>query len=141
MERRVRFGVCLEEELVKNFDSEIRKKGYRNRSKAIGDLIRDWLIQQRIVLEEKEGVGVITLLYDHEIRATTDALLDLQHLYAGKVVATTHIHLTHHLCLEVLIVKGMISQIKEIADKLSPIRGVKQVKLTLTVPFGEEKEH
>jgi len=132
MAGRVRFGVCLEGELVKKFDQEIQKKGYNNRSKAIGDLIRDWLIQQKISLEGKQGVGVITLLYDHEVRATTDALLDIQHSYSGKIVSTTHIHLDPHICLEVLIVKGELSQIKEIADRLSPIRGVKQVQLTLT---------
>ena len=132
MVRRVRFGVCLEESLIKNFDEEIKKRGYRNRSKAIGDLIRNWLIQQKVHLECKEGVGVITLLYDHEIRTTTDTLLDLQHSYSNRIVSTTHIHLDPHLCLEVVIVKGKLFLIKQIADKLSPVRGVKQVQLTLT---------
>ncbi|MBE0479308.1 nickel-responsive transcriptional regulator NikR [Candidatus Aerophobetes bacterium] len=132
MSERVRFGVCLEKDLIQKFDEEIKIKSYTNRSKAIGDLIRDWLIQQKISLQDREGVGVITLIYDHEIRATTDALLDLQHSYTGKVITTTHIHLNPHICLEVIIVKGRLPQIKEIADKLSPIRGVKQVQLNLT---------
>lgn len=132
MNRRVRFGVCLEEDLIQKFDEEIQKKGYTNRSKAIGDLIRNWLIQQKINLEDREGVGIITLLYDHQIRITTDALLDVQHSYSNKVVTTTHIHLDAHICLEVIIVKGNLGKIKEIADRLSPIRGVKQVQLTLT---------
>lgn len=132
MTRRVRFGVSVEEALIQKFDGEIQKKGYSNRSKLIADLIRDWLIQQKINLENIKGVGVITLLYDHEIRTTTDALLDVQHSYTSKVVTTTHIHLDSHTCLEVLIVKGDLARIKEIADQLSPIRGVKQVQLTVT---------
>ncbi|RLE14013.1 nickel-responsive transcriptional regulator NikR [Candidatus Aerophobetes bacterium] len=133
MSQRIRFGVCLEGELVKRFDSEIKKKGYNNRSKAIGDIIRDWLIQEQLVkAEEKEGVGVITLLYNHEVRTTMDALVDLQHSYPHIVIATTHVHLDPHICLEVIIARGKLNTIKEIADHLSPIRGVKQVKLILT---------
>jgi len=132
MDQRVRFGVCLEKDLIENFDREIQKKGYNNRSKAIGDLIRDWLIQQRVTIGEKEGVGVITLLYDHDVRTTTEALLDLQHSYSERIVTTTHVHLDPHMCLEVLIVKGKFSLIREIANRLSPIRGMKQVQSILT---------
>ncbi|HHF98601.1 MAG TPA: nickel-responsive transcriptional regulator NikR [Candidatus Aerophobetes bacterium] len=132
MSERVRFGVCLERELVENFDREIQKRGYNNRSKAIGDLIRDWLIQQKTELEEREGVGIVALLYDHEVRATTETLLELQHSYSDRIITTTHIHLDPHMCLEVLIVRGNFSLIREVAGKLSPVRGVKQVKVILT---------
>jgi len=36
------------------------------------------------------------------------------------------------MCLEVLIVRGNFSLIREVAGKLSPVRGVKQVKMILT---------
>jgi len=119
----------LERNLQKNLIRRF-KKGYTNRPKAIGDLIRGWLTQQKISLESKEEVGIITLLY-HEVKATTDALLNTQHSYSGKVVSATHICLDPHIYLEVLIVKGRLNQIKEIADQLSPITGVKQVQLIL----------
>jgi len=132
MPGKVRFGVCLDESLLKRFDAEIGKKGYNNRSKAIGDLIRNWLIEESWKVEEKRGVGVISLLYDHDTRTTLDALIDLQHSYTSMVVASTHVHLDAHTCLEVVIVRGKISVIKKLADHFAPIRGVKQVKLTLT---------
>jgi len=132
MSQKVRFGVCLDENLLKKFDEEIQKKGYTNRSKAIGDVIRNWLIQEHWKMEERKGVGVISLLYDHEIRKTLDALVDLQHSYTNMVIASTHVHLDPHTCLEVIIVRGKLSLIRKIADHLAPIRGVKQVKLTLT---------
>ena len=136
MIKLVRFGVSLKNNLIKKFDEEIQKQGYDNRSKAIGDLIRNWLIQQKLNLKDEKGIGIITLLYDHEIKTTTDALLNLQHSYSNKVVTTTHIHLNSHICLEVIIVRGKVIQIKKIADQLSPIRGVKQVQLTLTTTQG-----
>ncbi len=136
MIKLVRFGVSLKNNLIKKFDEEIQKQGYNNRSKAIGDLIRNWLMQRKLNLKDEKGVGIITLLYDHEIKTTTDALLSLQHSYSNKVVTTTHIHLNSHTCLEVIIVRGRVIQIKKIADQLSPIRGVKQVQLTLTTTQG-----
>lgn len=141
MSPRVRFGVSLEKNLLRKFDEEIQKKGYTNRSKAIGDLIRGWLIEEHWKTEEKKGIGVISLLYDHEIRKTMDALVELQHNYTNMVIASTHVHLDHTNCLEVIIVRGKLSVIKKIADGLAPIRGVKQVKLILTTQEADQTNH
>ena len=129
---RTRFGVSIDTELATRFDAEISAKGYRTRSKALEDLIRNWLIKQEITLHNNKGVGVITLIYDHHTTATSGALLHIQHHHTGRVVTTTHIHLNEYLCMEVIIVRGYIAEIKHLAEELAPVRGVKQVKLTLT---------
>jgi CopG family nickel-responsive transcriptional regulator len=43
-----------------------------------------------------------------------------------------HVHLDHHNCLEVIIVKGKGKEIKKIADRLIGTKGVKHGKLALT---------
>ncbi|MCX7643480.1 MAG: ribbon-helix-helix protein, CopG family, partial [Armatimonadetes bacterium] len=45
MAKLVRFGVAMEESLLKEFDRYIRRKGYRNRSEAIRDLARNSMVQ------------------------------------------------------------------------------------------------
>ena len=58
MNRLVRFGISLEEGLLRSFDRLIRQRGYGNRSEAIRDLIRADLVSQ----EWREGgevVGVV----------------------------------------------------------------------------------
>ena len=48
-----------------------------------------------------------------------------------------HVHLDEHNCMEVLIVKGKAADIKQIADKLISIKGVKHGKLTITTTGKE----
>ena len=63
-----RFGVSLEDDLLRSFDRSIAELGYANRSEAIRDLIRDHLIQKKVSRGEGEVVGVVSLVYDHRTR-------------------------------------------------------------------------
>lgn len=128
----IRFGVSMDQSLLKDFDKLIAKIGYTNRSEAIRDLIRERLIQQEWQASNQETVGTITLVYDHEIHELTETLTALQHKYHKQIVSTMHIHLDEHNCLEVLIVRGKGNVIKKIADKLQSTKGVKHGKLITT---------
>ncbi len=43
-----RFGVSVEDELLKSFDQLISEQGYANRSEALRDLMRDALVKSSI---------------------------------------------------------------------------------------------
>ncbi len=128
----VRFGISLENALLKGFDSLIKQKGYTSRSEAIRDLIRDCLVKEEWEYGSKETVGAITIVYSHNTRELSDTLTDIQHHFHSSIISSMHIHLDHHNCLEVIIVKGKGREIKKIADKLIGTRGVKHGKLSLT---------
>lgn len=128
----IRFGISLENALLKRFDSLIKKKGYSNRSEAIRDLIRDSLVMEEWESSTVETVGTITIVYSHETRELTDTLTDLQHHYHSSIISAMHIHLDEHNCLEVIIVKGRAKDIKTISDRLIGTKGVKHGKLTVT---------
>lgn len=128
----IRFGVSIRKDLLRSFDLLIKQTGYRNRSEAIRDLIRERLVQQEWTLPDQKTVGTITLVYSHDIHELTDVLTTLQHRYYKQIISTMHIHLDRHNCLEVLIVKGMGKEIKKIADRLLSTKGVKHGKLTTT---------
>jgi len=127
-----RFGVSIETGLLKRFDKLIKGKGYGNRSEALRDLIRDHLVQEEWNLGTKKTVGTITLVYDHHTRELADNLTHLQHDHFESVIASMHVHMDEHNCLEVLVVKGQGTQIKKLADRLIGTRGVKHGKLALT---------
>ena len=127
-----RFGVSIEDGLLRRFDRLIARKGYGNRSEAIRDLIRDVLVTDEGEAGIEETAGTITLVYSHDVRELTDTLTDIQHRYHGSVISTMHIHLDNHTCLEVLVVKGKGGEIKKIADRLIGTKGVLHGKLTLT---------
>ncbi|MBM4331997.1 MAG: nickel-responsive transcriptional regulator NikR [Deltaproteobacteria bacterium] len=127
-----RFGVSIDESLLKNFDSLIAQKGYNNRSEAIRDLIRDSLVTEEWREGKKEMVGTIALVYSHHTRELSSILTEMQHDHYQTIISTLHIHLDEHNCLEVLAVKGKGEEIKKISDRLIGTKGVKHGKLSLT---------
>ena len=128
----VRFGVSIPEELLEKFDRIIEEKGYVNRSEAIRDLMRDFIIRHEWEVGDKEVAGTITMLYNHDEADVVKELLDLQHDYLQEIVSSIHVHMDEHNCLEVVIVKGKAKRIKEIADRLLSLKGVKHGKLVMT---------
>lgn len=108
------------------------EKGYSNRSLAIADMIRDHLVEHRQKFGNEEIAGTITLVYDHHKQHVQATLTDIQHDHHDVIISTLHVHLDHHNCLEVLVVRGKASQIRSIADELVAAKGVKHGKLTVT---------
>lgn len=128
-----RFGVSIPSELVESFDESIRSKGYRNRSEAIRDIMREHLVESEWERGDEHGVvGTVTIVYSHEVRELSNTLTSLQHEFHDAIVCTTHVHLNQHNCLEVIVVKGSGDQVRTIADRLISTRGVKHGKLVCT---------
>ena len=134
-----RFGVSIEKRLLKRFDALIGQKGYANRSEALRDLIRDLLVQEEWKPGNQETVGTITLVYNHHTRELEKELTRVQHQTLRQIISSLHVHLDPQNCLELLVVKGKSQEIREIADKLRGIRGVKHGKLTMTTTGKEIK--
>ena len=130
-----RFSVSLEEELLEQFDSYIRERGYVNRSEAVRDLIRKEFISEEW---EQDGdvAGVVTLVYNHHQPQLQEKITEIQHDYYTLITSTTHVHMDHDNCLEVTIAKGRASVVKELADKLTTLRGVKDGSLTMSSTGG-----
>jgi len=127
-----RFSVSLPPQLLEQFDEMAEAKGYDNRSLAIADMLRGQLVEHRKQFGGEEIVGTITLVYDHHKQHVQEALTDIQHDHHEVIISAVHVHLDHHNCLEVLIVKGKAALIKKIADELIAAKGVKHGKLTVT---------
>ena len=128
----IRFSVSMEQSLLKEFEALCSEKGYATRSEAIRDMIRNLLIEKELGNENTEGVGTLTLVYNHHQRDLEEKLTEYQHRHLHSIISTLHIHLTHHLCLEVMLLKGKAKNIKAIADGLVATKGVKHGKLVLT---------
>jgi CopG family nickel-responsive transcriptional regulator len=127
----VRFGVSIDANLLTLFDELIAEKGYMNRSEAIRDLIRDRLVETRWEKGEEDSIGIINIVYNHQVRELMEKLADLQHQNYTSILSTLHLHLDQHNCLEVLIVKGKNQEIRKIADGLIATKGVRHGRLTL----------
>jgi len=131
-----RFSVSLEEELLAHFDDYIGRHGYVNRSEAVRDLIRSKLISEEWE-QDSEVIGVVTLVYDHHQAKLQERITEAQHDFYHLITSTTHVHMDHHNCLEVTIVKGNASKVRELAEKLIALRGVKSGNLIMSSTGGD----
>lgn len=137
MGKTIRFGVSLDLDLLTKFDDLCEEKSYQTRSEAIRDLIRGALVQREWEDDDLETMGVLSLVYDHHHSDLSQKLTEIQHQALDAVVTSLHIHLDHHNCLEVLILKGTGRNIKDTAQKLISTKGVKHGKLNLTTTGKE----
>jgi len=135
--RLIRFGVSMEKDLLGEFDSLCAANGYENRSEAIRDMVRNLLIEDKLKEEHTEGVGTLTLVYSHHQRELEEKLTEYQHHHLNEIVTTVHIHLTAHLCLEVLLLRGKAKEIKKVAAGLIATKGVQHGKLVMTTMAGQ----
>lgn len=129
-----RIGIALDSDLLKRFDGSIRQRGYTNRSEAFRDLIRDRLVAERAATPNAFVVGSITLIYDHHSHGVTEKLTVAQHAHHELIVSTTHAHLDHESCLEVLIVHGKAADVERFADRIIGLKGVQHGRLVMTAP-------
>jgi CopG family nickel-responsive transcriptional regulator len=127
-----RFGVSMDAALLEAFDKQIARAGYKNRSEAIRDIIRDYLVEQQAQHPDTPVVGTVTIMYDHHARLLEDRLTELQHEHHDVIRCTTHVHLDAHNCVEVVVLAGPAAKVRQIADRLIAMRGVKHGKLVVT---------
>lgn len=130
-----RFSISLDEKLLDQFDNYIRPRGYSNRSEAVRDLIRKVLVNEEWE-QDSEVVGVVSIVYNHHQPQLQEKITELQHTYHHAITSSTHVHMDHHNCLEVTIVKGRASQVRELAEQLMALRGVKDGNLAMSSTGG-----
>ncbi len=131
-----RIGVAIDSDLLAKFDELIARRSYQNRSEAFRDMIRDELVEATWDSPDADVVGTVTMVYDHHVRMLTEKLIEMQHDHHDLVLSTMHVHLDHHNCLEVLVVKGKAAMVRQLSDALISTKGVKHGRLTITSSGG-----
>ncbi len=120
----VRFGVAIEESLLRALDALVAERGC-TRSELLRDLARAEVGRAK-VSKGVPAVAAFTLVYNHHVRDLSEKLTEVQHQLGEGVRATMHVHLSHDLCLEVVVLQGRSDELQRVADKILAMRGVKQ---------------
>jgi CopG family nickel-responsive transcriptional regulator len=143
MKSLTRFGISMEEDLLEQFDSLIARKGYTNRSEAVRDIVRATLVEEDVQSPDAHAFGALVFVYHHHQRELEKSLSNLQHEYFENIISTSHVHVDHDHCLEVVLLKGKAQDLRSIADRLLSIKGVEHGKLTLTptLPHIPHRKH
>ncbi|MCK4982084.1 MAG: nickel-responsive transcriptional regulator NikR, partial [Victivallaceae bacterium] len=121
----------IEKNLFKKLEKIVKQKGYENRSEFIRDIIRDMVVAEEWDSND-EIIATITLVFDHHKKELGEKLTDVQHKFHDTVLASTHVHLTHDICAEMIMVHGSARVVNELANKLRQQKGVLHAGLTMS---------
>lgn len=133
----MRFSVAMPEDLLIEFDQLVARRGLaKNRSEVIRDLVREALISEQCGTLGMEVMGTLTIVYDHHVNDLRDKIDGVQHEYLENIISSTHVHIDHHACLEVIIIRGETGLVQGIADLILGLKGVQTGRLVLTSTGG-----
>ncbi|MGE0713281.1 MAG: nickel-responsive transcriptional regulator NikR [Planctomycetota bacterium] len=132
-------SLSIDRDLLEQLDAWVASKGFPSRSAGVQRLIREGLVHTA----EGELAGLVaatvSFVYDHHARELLDRLTHLQHQHLDLVVSSTHFHLDHSRCLEVLTLRGPAARVRELGEALVATRGVERGRVVL-IPVGEAPE-
>ena len=126
-----RFGVSLDENLLERFDRLIADQEYPTRSKAIEDLITHYITDSNLSSDTADIIGTINIVYDHHKRELLKKLTDIQHDFQELIVSSQHIHIDHHNCFEIIIIKGGKKTAEKLFSKIKSTKGIQNASLNM----------
>ncbi len=127
-----RITVTLDDELMAELDRIIAAHGYQNRSEAIRDLaragIRDAAQQTDAT---RECVAALVYVYDHAARELSKRLVRNFRGHHDMSLATLHVHLDDHSCMEVTVLKGRAREVQHFGEHIIAERGVRHGRVVM----------
>jgi CopG family transcriptional regulator, nickel-responsive regulator len=133
----VRFGVAMDRPLLEHLDVIVSDRGV-TRSELLRDLARAEVVRAQV----QRGVpafATLTLVYDHHVRDLTEKLTEIQHELGDRVRSSMHVHLDHHRCLEVVVLRGRSDELQRIGERLLATRGVKHGGIEIVTDVSDDE--
>jgi len=137
-----RVTITLDDELLAGIDRLVQLRGYQGRSEAMRDLARSGLN----TAAENRGmagdcVAALVYVYGHESRMLAKRLARIFHDHHDLSVSALHVHLDHETCLEVSVLRGKASAVRQMAEQVIAERGVLYGRLVMTPVDIESEVH
>jgi len=127
--------MSIPQNLLRSFDDHVNRLGYKNRSKAIQDAMQSLITDSKWMCKKMgKGIGAIVMVYDHRVKGVEEDLTEIQHQFKDLVSSSMHVHLDPDNCLIIIAVKGNAKNVRDLAQKLKTMKGVKQLKLAIVTP-------
>lgn len=137
-----RFTISLDPQLAEEFDRLIHARGYRNRSEALRDILRQHIEEQRLRQEQAPFcVANVSYVYNHHERTLAERVMELQHHHHDLTIASMHAHLDHDHCIESVLLKGSTAQVRACADRMMAERGIRHGAINLVPVDMEQHAH
>jgi len=128
-----RLSMSLPTELYHQLDVMVQERGLPSRSQMIAELIRHALAEHgEATHPDALLAGTITLVYRSNMGRVRELLAQTQHAFLKEVISAQHVFLEDDQSLEVLLVQGPATRLRDLCDALRKVRGVQQISLFTT---------
>lgn len=124
-------NISLPDEMIEKLNGMIKEMHYASRSEIVRDSLRSFFSEVEWA-SRLTGISlaVVTMTFNVERRGVFEEISRLQHRYEDIISTTLHNHMRGS-CLEVILTRGDITRIRELAEKLKAIRGIELVRVTV----------
>ena len=140
-----RLSMSVPAELSRQLDVMVEERGLPSRSQLIAELIRNELAEHGAAAHPEDMLaGTITLVYRGDMGRVRHQLAQTQADHLKEVISSQHVFLEDDQSLEVLLVQGPATRLRDLCDALRKVRGVQQLRFfttTALLPPLHEQEH
>jgi len=126
-----RFGVSLDEELLKDLDEYVKENSFANRSQAIRFLIEKNLVEKKWKCDNLVA-GAISLVYNLKKREIRSRIQDIESENTDLILSSQIYPINDDHCLELVAVRGASRKLTELSDQLCAVKGVQHGKLIMS---------
>lgn len=126
-----RFGVSLDEELLKALDNYVSENGFSNRSQAIRHLIEKNMVEEKWKCDNIVA-GAVILVFGHDKAEILKKSSEIRFEYNDYVLSSQGFHLNETNYMEIIAVKGPSRILTEVSDKLISLKGIQHGKLVMS---------
>src|ERR1700759_1190988 len=133
-----RVTITVDDDLLAEIDAAASARGYQNRSEIFRDLARAGLQQLSHAADGGDCVAALVYVYDHASRDLSKRLVESFHGHHDLSLATLHVHLDEHNCMELTALKGPTKEVQHLAEHVIAERGVKYGRV-ITIPSPKQQ--
>ncbi|HKN29882.1 MAG TPA: nickel-responsive transcriptional regulator NikR [Roseiarcus sp.] len=120
-----RVTISMSDEFAAELADFVQGYHYDNRSEAVRDLARLGLERARIDhTMTGQCAATLSYVFNHHTRDLSKRLTDAHHDHHQLHIATMHVHLDHENCLEIAVLRGDASAVREFSKAVIAERGV-----------------
>ncbi len=132
-----RLTFSVDDDLAEDFERLLKARHYKNRSEAFRDLVRREIASDVAKSGNGECVAVVAYAFDHKTRALSNRMVEHQHEHTSLVISSMHVHLNHDKCVEAVVMRGKMRQVRHLAETMIAETGVENGSIGI-IPIAEE---
>jgi CopG family nickel-responsive transcriptional regulator len=137
-----RVTISMSDEFAAELSAFMADNHYENRSEAVRDLALLGLKGNRLDGDlAGECLATLSYVFDHHKRELAKRLTEAHHNHHELQVAAMHVHLDHESCLEVAVLRGDASVVREFSKTVIAERGVKHGQVSFVPVITKSAKH